>query len=137
MEEDSKRKIDYWSVGFSIISIIFANLTFFINDKNQKYVMLAFTLISLLTAGVIYYINKINSIEKLIFKIKDKLERSVKEFKEKINYIKELYEIKLRVDMLEKRDKINKRGQINLLDIIKIIVAIILIYVIFQVIKSL
>ena len=107
MEEDNKRKIDYWSIGFSVISIIFANLTFFIQDENQKYVMLAFTIISILTAGAIYYINKISHIEKLISKIKENSENSFKELKEKINYIKELYELKLRVDMLEKRNKLS------------------------------
>ncbi|MEK6894016.1 MAG: hypothetical protein AABX10_00975 [Nanoarchaeota archaeon] len=136
MEEDNKRKIDYWSIVFSIISIIFGNLTLFIQGQNQKYIMIIFTISSILLAVVFYYINKTNNNEEIINRLKDKLEKNIQEIKEKINYIKELYELKMRVDMLEKR-KSNKKGNFNLLDIIKIIVAIILIYVIVQVVKSL
>lgn len=135
--EENKRKIDYWSIVFSIISIIFGNLTLFIEEQNQKYIMLAFTITSILLTVVIYYINKTNNNEKLINKISSKFEKGIEELKEKINYIKELYELKLRVDMLEKKSKVNRRGNFNLLDLIKLIIAIILVYVIVQVIKSL
>jgi len=62
-----------------------------------------------------------------------KVNRLSDELLERFNYMKEISNIKEEISMLKR-----KRGQvINLLEILKILVAAILIYVIYQTIKSL
>ena len=66
--------------------------------------------------------------------LNEKIDKLSKEFLERFNYLKDIYNLKLEIEMLKKR---NKKADFSLLDLIKIIVAIILIYVIIQIIKSL
>ena len=135
MEEDFRGdwKVTFWTIFFSIIPLVLFNLALFIPE--QRLMILGFLIISIIAALIFFYINKINYNEKKIQIIGEEVTSLKKELIEKFNYLRELYDLKLKVEMLEKKS--NKKGQIDLLDIIKIIVALILIYVIFQVAKSL
>jgi len=135
MEEDFRGdwKVTFWTIFFSIIPLVLFNLALFIPE--QRLMILGFLIISIIAALIFFYINKINYNEKKIQIIGEEVTSLKKELIEKFNYLRELYDLKLKVEMLEKKS--NKKGQIDLLDIIKIIVAVILIYVIFQVAKSL
>ncbi|MDO8467435.1 MAG: hypothetical protein Q7S56_00600 [Nanoarchaeota archaeon] len=130
---DNKWKLDFWTIFFSIVSLILFELAIIV--PQQRILISTFLSISLLFAVVLFYINKINNNEKSIIILNDNLTKMYNLFTEKFNYLKELSDLKMRISLLENK-KGGKRAQINLLDIIKIIVAIILIYVIFQVIKS-
>lgn len=124
----NKWKIDFWSLFFSVLSLILFELTLFVPPE-QKLITSGFLIISIIFAVILYYINKINYNELMLAK----LNKTLNKFGEKVNYLKELYDLKLRVTMLERK----KRGQINIMDLIKILVAIILIYVIISVARSL
>jgi len=134
MEMDTQT--DYWSIFFGIISLIFANLAIFI--PTQRIMLSAFTIFSIVFAMLIYYINKINSNEEKLDTIKREIvdfsNKVSEELTEKFNYLKEIYNLKIDVEMLKKK---NKKAEIELMDLIKIIVAAILIYVLVQVVKSL
>lgn len=134
MNEEYPKSTDFWTVIFAIISLILANLAIFV--PKQRLIILSFTIASVIFAVILYYINKINSNEKDLKFIRNKLDEIFNQVTEKFNYLKEIYKLRLEVEMLKKRDK-RAQLNINLLDLIKIIVAIILIYVIIQVIKSL
>ncbi len=122
---------DYWSLFFGIVSLIFSVLLFII--PQQRNIILGALLLSLLSGVIFYYTNKIGNLEKDLKKLKIDINDLNINFTERFNYLRELSDMKLRVTMLEKK----RKGQIDLLSLIKLIVAVILVYVIFQVIKSL
>ncbi len=122
---------DYWSLFFGIVSLIFSVLLFII--PQQRNIILGALLLSLLSGVIFYYTNKIGNLEKNLKKLKIDINDLNINFTERFNYLRELSDMKLRVTMLEKK----RKGQIDLLSLIKLIVAVILVYVIFQVIKSL
>jgi|SRR3989344_5335173 len=136
MKMEMDTQTDYWSIFFGIISLIFANLAIFI--PTQRIMLSAFTIFSIVFAMLIYYINKINSNEEKLDTIKREIvdfsNKVSEELTEKFNYLKEIYNLKIDVEMLKKK---NKKAEIELMDLIKIIVAAILIYVLVQVVKSL
>lgn len=127
-----KGKVDFFTIFFSILSLILFNLAIFIPE--QRILILSFFTISIIFTIVLFYLQKINNNEKSIKIIHNNVKEISKEMLERFNYLKELYDLKIDVEMLKKK---NKRAQINLIDIIKIVVAIILIYVIVEVIKNL
>ena len=127
-------KIDFWTIFFSILSLILFDLSLFI--LQQRLLIASFSVIAIIFALISFYITKINNNEKFIKMLRINFEEFSNEFKEKLNYLKEIYDLKIRIQMLEKRIKNSKKGQFNLLDLIKLIVAIILIYVIVETIKS-
>ena len=133
--DEEKWKIDYWSIFFSILSLILADLALLI--PQQRLLIASFSIIAIIFALISFYITKINNNEKFIKMLGINFKEFSNEFKEKLNYLKEIYDLKLRIQMLEKKIKNNKKGQFNLLNLIRILVAIILIYVIIEVIKSL
>jgi|SRR3989344_2594093 len=130
IEELKKPKNDYWTIIFSIIAITLANLATFV--PTQRLILLGFSIISTIFAIILFYINKTNINETNIKSIHKNTKEILRELTEKFNYLKELTDIKAEIKMLKK-----KRGQVNLLGIVKVIVAIILIYVIIEVVKSL
>ena len=130
--EEFKWKIDFWTIFFSVVSIILFILALFVPE--QRNLILTFLVISILFAIIIFYINRINHNEKLIHNLRLGQIQLTKELKENFNYLKELYSLKLEIEMIKKSIK---KAQITLLDIVKIVVAIILIYVIVEVVKSL
>ncbi len=124
---NDNRNVDYWTLFFSVISLILFNLAFFI--PQQRIVIAGFFIISLIFAFILFYIRKINFNELVLNSLSSEISEFKKQFNDKINYLKDVSDIKHRLKMLE-----NKRGQIDLL--IKIAVAVVLIYVIFEIIKS-
>lgn len=130
--EEDKWKIDFWTIFLSILSLIFANLAIFV--PQQRTIMLGFLLISIIFAIVVFYFQKINSNEKFIKELRNETSKLSKEIIERFNYIKELSNLKVEVEMLKKR---GKKAQINIIDILKVLIAIILIYVIIETLKSL
>ena len=128
MDNSVYRNVDYWALFFSIISLVLFNLALFI--PQQRIVISGFFIISLIFAFILFYIKKINSNELLLNSIGADIDKFKKEFYDTINYLKDVADIKYRLRMLE-----NKKGQVDV--IIKVIVAVVLIYVIFEVIKSL
>ncbi len=129
--ELSKR--DFGSIFFSVTSLIFAISVFLIPE--QKIIILILLFLSILFAIIFSYINKINYNEKILKKIGRDLRNLSEDTKEKFNYLKEIYNLKVEVEMLKKK---NKRGQsIDLMTILKIIIAIIFLYVIINILKPL
>jgi len=126
-------KVDYWTIFFSILSIVLAQLSFFVSP-NQRIIVISLTLASILFALLFYYVNKINYNESSIKIVKEELDKFSSSFYKEINYIKDFYELKYNVEDFMRK----KRAESGfLLNLIKVIVAIILIYVIIEVIKSL
>lgn len=131
MEKGNGWKVDFWTIFFSIISLILFNLALFVAEE-QRIILVSFFTISIIFVIILYYITKINSNEESIREVKDNLFELKKDLIERFNYLKDIQNLKVDIKMLKK-----KKGQINLLDLIKILVAIILIYVIWETIKSL
>lgn len=131
MEEYNLKSTDYWTIIFGVISLILANLAIFV--PQQRLLILSFTIGAVIFTIILNYINKINYNEKELRIIKNKFDKISNQITEKFNYLKEIYNLKVEIEMLKKR---GKRAQVNLLDLVKIIVAIILIYVIIQIIKT-
>lgn len=133
--KSEKWKIDFWSVFFSIVSLIFGAFAYII--PNQNILFLSFMILTATIGVISFYIKRIN-LQGINLQIIDKnTKRLNEEIIERFNYIKELNEIKRRIEFLEGMEsRKSKRAQINLEDIFKIVVALILIYVIFQVIRS-
>lgn len=132
MENFDKWKVDYWSIFLSIVSILLGISSLFIKEE-WRLTVLGFSSIGLIVVLVIYYVKKINFVEKQMIISDNRVKRLIDKFEEKINYISEISDIKARVNMLER----NRKGEINLETVIKAIIAIILIYVLIEVIKSL
>ncbi len=130
--QEDKWKVDFWSIFFSVISLIFGNFAYFF--PQQRILFITLLMITIALGIIFFYARKIDSNEKSISFIKNELSTIRKDITEKFNYLKEIYNIKVDVEMLKRK---NKRGQINILDIIKILIAIILLYVVFETIKSL
>lgn len=130
MEQDKYK--DYWTIIFSIISLILANLAIFI--PKQRMMILSFTIVSAIFAFFLFYINKINKNERTLDFIKEELTKLRDSLTEKFNYLKEIYNLRVEIEMLKKK---GKKGQINLEWLFKVLIAVILVYVILQVIKSL
>ncbi len=128
-------KIDFSSVFFSIIALIFGAFAYLI--PNQSILFLAFMIIAGTIGIILFYIKKINLCVNNLFIIDKNIKIIYKEMIERFNYLREIDDIKREIGFLKMENKKTKRAQINLEDIFKIIVAIILIYVISQVIKSL
>ena len=126
-----KARGSFWTIGFSIISIILFELALFVPE--QRLMISGFLAISLIFTIILFYINKINSNENEVNEIKEKIKELSNNITEKFNYLKEIYNLKVEIEMLKKR---GKKAQINLLDLLKIIIALILLYVIFEVIKT-
>jgi sensor domain CHASE-containing protein len=132
MEMQNKWKIDFWTFAFGILSLILFELAIII--PKERIIISGFLAISLITTLILYYINKINFNEKIMALIKEELTDIKNELTEKFNYLKEIYNLKAEIEMLKKR---GKRAQINLELLFKILVAVILVYVIIQAIKTL
>lgn len=128
MEE--KWKIDFWSIFFSVLSLILFELALFIPAEG-KLILLTFSIVSIIFAVILYYIRKINFSYKMLIKLDEDNESIKKDFSERFNYLKDLQDLKVDVKMLK-----NKRGEIEFIDIVKIAVAAILIYVIIVSIKT-
>ena len=122
MEE--KWRIDFWSIFFSILSLALFELALFIPPQ-AKLIFLTISIVSVILAIVVFYINKININYKLLNKMEEDIEIIKKDLLERFNYLKDWQELKSDVKMLK-----NKKGEIEFLDIVKIAVAAILIYVI-------
>ena len=131
MEKYISKSTDYWTIIFAIISLILANLAIFV--PQQRLLILSFTIGAMIFAVILHYVNKISNNEEKLQIIEDKLNKISNEITEKFNYLREIYNLKGEIEMLKKR---GKKAKITLLDLIKIIVAIILIYVIIQIIKT-
>lgn len=132
MKKDINSHQDYWTIIFALISLVLANLAIFV--PQQRLIMLSFTIGSIIFAIILHYVNKTKANEKYIKRLSNIIDELSDQITEKFNYLKEIYNLKVEIEMLKKR---GKKAQIDLLDLIKVIVAIILIYVIIQVIKSL
>ncbi len=130
--KNHKWKVDFWTIFFSMISLIFANFALFIPE--QRILFIVFFISSIILALVFFYSQKINYNEASIKILNNNILELSHQLTEKFNYWKDLTNLKLEVEMLKKR---GKRAQINLLDIIKIIIAVILVYVIVETIRSL
>lgn len=132
MENENSWKIDFWTIFFSIISLNLFILALFVSEE-QRIIIISFLITSIIFAVILFYIKKINSNEESIKNITNNLSELKNDLIERFNYLKDIQNLKVDIEMLKKR----KKGQINLLDIIKILVAIILIYVIVETIRSL
>lgn len=130
---ENLQKKDFWTIVFSLISIIFAVLVLYIPE--QRIILLTFLVLSILFAIFFSYVNKIKENEKMLKTIKEKLEENSKNLIEKFNYLKEVYNLKVEVEMLKRKNK--KAQAVDLISLLKILVAIILIYVIITTIKNL
>src|SRR3989344_1349661 len=126
-----KNKVDYWTIVFSILSLILFNLALLFPE--QRALISLFAVVAIIFALFLFYINKIDNNEISIASLNDNFEKLSNTFIEKFNYIRELYNIKLRIEMLEKK----KKGQINLMDLVKIIVAFVIIYFIISILRTL
>ena len=126
-----KNKVDYWTIVFSILSLILFNLALLFPE--QRALISLFAVVAIIFALFLFYINKIDNNEISIASLNDNFEKLSNTFIEKFNYIRELYDIKLRIEMLEKK----KKGQINLMDLVKIIVAFVIIYFIISLLRTL
>ena len=126
-----KNKVDYWTIVFSILSLILFNLALLFPE--QRALISLFAVVAIIFALFLFYINKIDNNEISIASLNDNFEKLSNTFIEKFNYIRELYDIKLRIEMLEKK----KKGQINLMDLVKIIVAFVIIYFIIGLLRTL
>jgi len=126
-----KNKVDYWTIVFSILSLILFNLALLFPE--QRALISLFAVVAIIFALFLFYINKIDNNEISIASLNDNFEKLSNTFIEKFNYIRELYDIKLRIEMLEKK----KKGQINLMDLVKIIVAFVIIYFIISILRTL
>ena len=122
---------DYWTIIFSVISIILFNFALFIPE--QRMIILGFCVISIIFSVILFYIAKVNSNERTLKHLEKSISKLDANLTEKFNYLKDIYNLKVEIAMLKK----NKKAQINLMDFVKIIVAVILIYVMTEVIKSL
>lgn len=132
---DSKWKLDFWTVFFAILSLILANLAIFIpSTPTSRLIILGFLITSIIFAVMLFYINNLIRVEKEVRLLKVAYSDLCTELTEKFNYLKEINTLKVDVEMLKKGQR--RKAQVDILTLIKIIVAIILIYVIFQVIKS-
>ena len=124
--------VDFWSIFFSVLSFILFILSLLVPSE-RKLLIIVFATIALICAVFVFYIQEINHNKKFIKMAIIKVNRLSDELLERFNYMKEISNIKEEISMLKR-----KRGQvINLLEILKILVAAILIYVIYQTIKSL
>ncbi len=128
-QEKGKWKQNYWTMFFAVLSLIFVNLAIFI--PQERLLLLGFTLISIAVAIIFYYIAKTNNNESALNLLNNQLTKISQELIEKFNYLKEISNLRIEIEMLKK-----KKGEISLIDILKIIVAAILIYVLIEVIKS-
>ena len=127
-----KWRFDISTIFFSIISLVLFNLAVFIPE--QRILILSFFTISIIFAIISFYLQKVNYVGKSIKVTQQNIKNLYNETIERFNYLQEIYNIKKDIEMLKRKDK---RAQINLIDLIKIIVAVILIYVIIQIIKNL
>jgi len=93
-----------------------------------------FLIISIIFLIFLFYIKKIDSNREDIINITSEVKKISDNITEKFNYLKEIYNLKVEVEML-KRGK--KAQAINLIDLLKIIVALIFLYVIYEIIKTL
>lgn len=132
MEILKEHKItDYWTIIFAIISLVLANLAVFI--PSQRLLILSFTILSVIFAIIFYYVNKLKNYEGYLDSLASNLQEISKQVIEKFNYLKEIYNLKIEIEMLKSK---NKKAELSLLDLLKAIIAIIFIYVIVQIIKS-
>lgn len=116
---------------FSIISLVLANLTYFFPE--QRLNLIGFLVLSLIFNVFLFYTKKIDSNKEDINQIIEDIKKLSGNLIEKFNYLKDLQDLKIEVEMLKK----NKRGQsINLMDLIKILIAIIFLYAIYEITKS-
>jgi mannose/fructose/N-acetylgalactosamine-specific phosphotransferase system component IIC len=130
MDNNNNRKFDFWTIFFGILSLILFNLA--LVAPEQKTLIAGFSIISVIFAIILFYMDKVNNNEKQISELKKQVNEIDNKFTESFNYLRDLTDLKADVNMLKQ----NKKGEITLLDIIKIIVAVILLYVIFEVIRS-
>lgn len=124
MDGKERSGVDFWSIFFSILSLILFNFALFLPE--QRVISSGFTIISIIIAIIVFYANKINYNEKSFNDMKQSVSKISDELKERFNYMRELQQIKMELEMLKK-----KRGNMDFLDLAKIIVAGILLYVIF------
>lgn len=96
------------------------------NSKPTDYWTIIFTVI-------LHYINKIKANENYIKELTTSINKLSDQITERFNYLKELYNLKVEIEMLKRK----RKAQVDIEFLIKLIVAIILVYVIFSVIKSL
>lgn len=131
---ESKIKLDYWSLMFSLSSLTLGVISIlFINDPIQRLLTLSFVLGFLLMAILGYFYNRMFNNEKEIKRIIKSIGIMKLDIIKRFNYLQDLLDIKERLSKLEMK---KKKAQINLIDIFRIIIALLLIYVIFEVIRS-
>ena len=123
-------KIDFWTIFLSIVSLILVILAIVLPE--QRILMLIFIVISMILAIIFFYFQKTNYNEKTINILNNNIMNINQNLTEKFNYWKELDSLRVDVKMLKKQ----KRANIELIDIIKILIAVIIIYVIVQALKS-
>lgn len=122
-------KVTFWTIFFSISSLTLFNLALFI--PSQRIVILGFFILSIIIALIFFYISKINYNEKNISINTNKIETFSNELLEKFNYLRDIQDIKVDLEVLKK-----KKGNIELLDLLKVGIAIIFIYVIIELIRT-
>lgn len=123
-----KKNVDFWTISFSIISLALLELTLIV--PKQRIFLSIVLIISILFTLILFYINKIDNNEKSIKYINDK----ILELTDKFNSVREFNNLKMEFESFKRK---YKKAQINLMDIIKVLVAILLIYVIIETLKSL
>ena len=123
---EKEKSMDYWTLILTVASVILGALTFLAPE--QRTILVPILLGALIASIVFFYVNKISSNEKRVLF----LGNEVKKIKENFNYVKEFVTLKAEVEMLKK-----KKGQINIIDLFRIVILIILFYVIVDVLKTL
>jgi len=118
-------KVTFWTIFFSVLSLILFNLALFFPE--QRFVILISFIVSVIAALIFFYVSKINYNEKLLRDIRN----DINDLMQRFNYLKELQDMKMDIEMLKR-----KRGEIELLDLLKVLIAGVLIYIIIEIIKS-
>ena len=91
---------------FSVLSLILFNLALFFPE--QRIMILGFLTISIIFGIILFYFQKITSNENFIRKLQDKISELAKSSTERFNYLKEIYNLKVDIEMLKKEERRHK-----------------------------